>query len=102
VSLLMLFTVAGQATGARVFPRHRLEADNLGYVPATLDVGRARTMTRFTPMCRIKCSFEMRGILELLLIDLLMTRFAGVGPKVFRGFTWLSDSRLFLLSGSEA
>jgi hypothetical protein len=44
----------------------------------------------------------MRGILELLLIDLLMTRFAGVGPKVFRGFTWLSDSRLFLLSGSEA
>jgi hypothetical protein len=102
VSLLVLFTMAGKATRARFLTRHRLEADNFRYIPAALYVCRARTMTRFTPVCRIQCSFEMRGILELLLIKLLMTCLAGVASNVFRGFTMLGNSRLFLFPRREA
>jgi hypothetical protein len=59
-------------------------------------------MAGFTPVCNIEGSFEMRSILELLLIDLLMTRLAGVTSEVFRGFTMLSNGTLFLLSLREA
>lgn len=59
-------------------------------------------MTRLTSVCRIEGSFEMRSVLELLLIDLLVTGLAGVASQVLRGFTLLRNSRLFLLSRSEA
>lgn len=54
VSLLMLFTVAGQATCARLFPRHRLEADNFAYISAAFYVCRAGAMTCLAPVCRIE------------------------------------------------
>jgi hypothetical protein len=38
VSLLVLFPMAGQATCARFFPRHRFEADNFAYIPAAIYV----------------------------------------------------------------
>jgi hypothetical protein len=58
-------------------------------------------MTRFTPVCSIERSVEMRGLLKLLLIDLLMTRLASIAPQVFGGFTLLTNGGLFLLSRGE-
>jgi len=96
VPLLMLCSVATQATGVGVLLRHRRKADDFGNIPTAFYVRRSRTVTGFTSVSVVQRSFEMRGVLEVIFVELFMTGLAGVDPDILRG---LGGSALFLRGG---
>ena len=89
VSLLMIFTVATQAAGVGVLLRHRLEANDLGHIPAAFYVGGPGTVTGFATMSVFEGGLKVGCVLEVLFVELFMTGLAGVNanilPCLFRG-----------------
>ena len=83
VPLLMFCTVATQATGIGILLRHRLEANDLGHIPAAFYVRGSGTVTRLTTVSVVQRSLEMLCVLEVLFIELFMTGFASVDSDIF-------------------
>lgn len=75
--------VACQATAARLAPGKAGKADNLAFVPSACDVLAARSVTGLASMALLH-GLEMRGLLELILVNGLVTSQAGIRTDVFR------------------
>ena len=84
VPLLMFCTVATQATGIGILFRQRLEANDLGHVSAAFYVRGSGTVTRLTTVSIVQRCLEMRGVLEVLFVELFMTGLASVDSDVLR------------------
>jgi hypothetical protein len=82
VPLLMIFTVATQAAGVGVLLRHRLEANDFGYVPAALNVRRSGTVTGLAAVPVVQGGLEVGGILEVLLVQVFVAGLANIYPNV--------------------
>ena len=83
MALLMFLAVTTQAVRIRVLPRHGFEADDFAYVPATLDVRRARAVAGLATMSVLQRSFEVRSTLELVCVQILVACLAGIAPDIF-------------------
>ena len=99
VPLLVLLTVATEASGAGLLPRQGLEADDLRDISAPFNVLRARPMARFAPVPILQGGLEMRSALEILLVEIFVAGFAGFGAQVV-GRLILRRSTLILLSSN--
>lgn len=91
VHVLRAAGVAGQAPGVDLLRGSGLELENLGFVPATVNVGLAWTVARFATMksravLRIQCGHKMRRIFVALVKTLgwhvRVAGFAGFGAYV--------------------
>jgi hypothetical protein len=98
VTLLMTLTVATQAAGVGVLLRYRLEANDLGYIPAALHMRRSGTVTGFAAVTVVKRRLEVRRFFEVIFVQVFVTGLASVNtnvlPCLFRG----RRNVLFLLS----
>ena len=81
VPLLVLFTVAAQATGVGILLRHRLEADNLGHIPAAFHVGGSGTVTGLATVPVLQSGLEMGSVFEVLLVQVLVAGLAGINYR---------------------
>src|SRR5580765_4282415 len=101
VSLLMTFTVATQAAGVGVLLRHRLEANDLGYIPAAFHVGSSWTVTGFAAVPVFQGGLEVWSVFEVLLVQLLVAGLTGINTNVLRCPLVGRCGILFLLAGSK-
>jgi hypothetical protein len=62
--------------------RHRLEADDLGDIPAAFYVGGSGTVTRLTTVSIAQCGFEMRCVFEVLFVEVFVTGLTSVAPDI--------------------
>src|SRR5215472_15416130 len=96
----MVFAMTTQATRINVLFRHRFEADDFGDVPTARHVRRSRTVTRFATVPVIQRSFEMRGELELLLVEVFVTAFTNIAANILRWLVlWRRDAFLCRSNG---
>ena len=98
VPLLMLCSVASQATRIGILLRHLLEANNLGHISAAFYMRGSGTVTGLTTVSVMKSCLEMRCVLEVLFVELLMTGLASVDSDILRCLL-LGGSALFLWGG---
>ena len=70
--LFLVLGVATQAIGTRFLPGERFEADDLADIASAFHVFRSGAVTGLTAVAFAQCCFEMRGVFEVLLIDVLM------------------------------
>jgi hypothetical protein len=96
--LLVFCPVAAQATGIGILLRHRLEANDLGHIPAAFYVRGSGTVTRLTTVSVVQRCLEMRRILEVLFVELFMTGLASVDSDILRCLL-LGGSAAFFLRG---
>ncbi len=85
VPLLMFCRVATQATGIGILLRHRLEANDLGHIPAAFYVGGSGTVAGLTTMSVVQRCLEMRCVLEVLFVEIFMTGLARVRSNILAG-----------------
>lgn len=76
--LLQICGMATETLCTGFLARQVFETDNFTDVPAALHMLRSRAVTRLTPVAFSHCGFEMRSVLEVLLIDVFMTCYAGI------------------------
>jgi hypothetical protein len=95
----MFCTVATQATGIGILLRHRLEANDLGNIPAAFYVGGSGTVTGLTTVSVVQCSCEMSCVLEVLFVELFMAGLASVDSDVLRRLLLGGSAALFLRGG---
>jgi hypothetical protein len=82
VPLFIIFTVTGQASRARLLPRQSLKTDDLADVTSARYVFGSRAVAGFTTMSTLQRGLEVRGALEIVLVKVLMTSFAGVAASI--------------------
>jgi hypothetical protein len=101
VSLLVILTVATQATGIRILLRHRLETNNLGYVAAAFHVGGSRTMTGFAAVPILQGSLEVWSVFEIFLVQVFVAGLAGINTSVLPCSLLGRRGVFFLRAGKE-
>jgi hypothetical protein len=84
VPLLVLFSVATQATGAGFLPRKLREANNLGDVATALNMFRSGPMTGLTAVPVLKGGLVVRRGLEVLFVQIFVARLANSDLGVLR------------------
>jgi len=88
--LLVGFAVAAETTGAGLLPRFPFEHKYFGFVTAARYVVGSGTVTSLTPLLRGTALGVERGLpvrrLFPRVINLLVTRLAGLGSNVVRNF----------------
>src|SRR3984893_19280827 len=99
VLLIMFCTVATQATAIGILLRHRLEANDLGYIPAAFYVRGSGTVTGLTTVSVVQRSFEMRCVFEVLFVEIFMTGLASVDSDILRCRLLGGSGALFLRGG---
>jgi hypothetical protein len=82
VSLFVILTVTTQAAGVRILLRHRLETNDLGYVPSAFHVGGSRTMTGFAAVPIVQGGLEVWSVFEIVLVQVLMAGLAGINTHI--------------------
>jgi hypothetical protein len=82
VPLLVLFTMATQATSASFLLRQILETDDLADVSSTLNVLRSWTMTGFAAVAALQGGLEMGRVFEVLFVEVFVARLAGIDPGI--------------------
>ena len=78
VVLLVRLAMAAQASGAGLFPRQILEADDLADIAASRHMGRPGSVAGFATMAVFQRGLEVRSTFELVLVHIFMACLAGV------------------------
>jgi len=79
ISMLVVLAVAGKASSVSFLSRQHLKADDLCNVAITRNVFGTRSMARLaTTMFVPKSCFEVRSVLEVLLVEILVTCLARI------------------------
>jgi hypothetical protein len=100
VPLLMFCAVTAQAAGIGILIRHRLEADDLGHIPAAFYVRGSGTMAGFATMSVVQRSLEMSRVFEVLFVQVLMAGLANVNSDILACVLLGGGDVLFLRGGN--